>query len=349
MATQAFADAITGAYRQYLGRDPEAGQIDWRFGQLNKRDLGGQIADIQNSSEAQAYKGRQSTPAPAAPAGPSAEQQQVTGLTNELTNFDKNRASAVDIYNRSLEALGIADARTRVSGLREALLNTESLYNNVEGDISGRTSEALVSEGQRRRLVAKEQEPLAARMASMGRNLEVASADYQGILGEGKTQADLQFQQDSVKRNAIMDRLKLAIDNSKSAEDKRRWTEEFNRLKAQDAEATRQFNANLALEQQKMSLSKASGGGRSGGGGSGGGVSQGQAVNEFLSFISNKFKASGGAGSYKASRQEQDNWANAWFAEKGIKDPNARQMYWDAFNSKYNRPENPYDDWLFKK
>lgn len=284
------------------------------------------------------------TPAPA----PDPSAGIIGSLTGELTNFDQNRKGAADIYNAALESLGISDARTRVSNLRQSLVNTENLYNNVESDISGRTQDSLVSESQRRRLVAKEQAPLAGALGTMGRNLDTANADYQGILGEGKTQADLQFQTDSTKRAAIMDRLQIAINNSKDAESKRQWQAEFDRLKAQDAEATRQFNANLALSQQKASLGSASGGG-SGGRSSSGGVTQKQAADEFLGYIAGQFSKAGGAGSYKASRQEQDNWANAWFASKGITSPSARQYYWDLFNSNYNRSENPTKDWLYKK
>lgn len=284
MADAAFSQAITNAYKQYLGRDPEAGIVDWRAGQASKfgsESLAKQINDIMNSSEAKSYSSaQQQAQAAAAKAkadAANAERQQLTGQVNglfgDLTSADGAMKNPVDIYNAALEGLGLADARTRASGLREQLMNTENLLKNVEGDISGRTSESNITEGQRRRLVAGEQAPLAGQIDIFNSALGNATADYQNILTEGKTQADLTYQGEQAKRQAIMDRLKIAIDRSNSAEDKARWQAEFDRLQQQDAESKRQFDLKLALEQQAqaMAASKATsggGGGRSSGGGS---------------------------------------------------------------------------------
>ena len=70
---------------------------------------------------------------------------------------------------------------------------------------------------------------------------------------------------------------------------------------------------------------------------------------EFLSYIASQFKTSGGQGNKNISRQMQDNWANAWFTQKGINSANDRQVYWDLFNQTYNRSNNPYDDWRYKR
>lgn len=198
-------------------------------------------------------------PPAAAPAGPNPDdiarqqlEQEVSGIFGELGTATANMKSPVDVYNESMEKLGLADARTRVVSLREQLMNTENLLRNVETDVSGRTQDSNVTEGQRRRLVASEQQPLAGQVDIFGRALEGAMADYGMVQGEGKTQAELTFQGDKEKRTAIMDRLQVAIDRSKSAEDKRRWETELTRLRQQDAEATRQFNEKLALDKTKF-------------------------------------------------------------------------------------------------
>lgn len=73
-ATTAYSDfvpdsargAITDAYRQYLGRDPEAGAVEgWMTGQgwhpgakgVGQKELFGKLAEIKNSPEAQQYAG----------------------------------------------------------------------------------------------------------------------------------------------------------------------------------------------------------------------------------------------------------------------------------------------------
>lgn len=267
----------------------------------------------------------------------------------------------VDIYNRALNELGMSDARTRVTKIRQQLFNTENLLANVEGDVSARTQDSLVTENQRRRLVGSEQAPLVTQTDTLGRNLGGALEDYGMITDEASMQAKLDFEGQQAQRQSLMERLQDKIAQSKSKEEKRRWQAEFNRLKKKDAEAKREFDKTfelqqqrLALEKQRLSKASASSGGSSGGGGGSGGyysssgggyVSQADAKGEFLNYIAGKFK---GAGS-NPSRQTQDAWANAWFAQKGVTDPQDRQFYWDSYNSKYNRPEDPYSDWLYKR
>ena len=84
--------------------------------------------------------------------------------------------------------------------------------------------------------------------------------DYGLILGEGKTQAELTFQGDQAKRQGIMDRLQIKINESKDVEDKRRWEAELSRLKEQDAEEKRRFDAEIALKQQESRRLSSSGG-----------------------------------------------------------------------------------------
>lgn len=207
--------------------------------------------------------GPTSSPAPAAPApapapaAPDPWQGEVTNRYNEIGEFDKNAKNPLDIYNAALDRLGISDARTRVTDLRQALLNTENLVRNVEGDVGQRTQEKLVTQAQKNRLVAQEQQPLIQAAQIQGRNLEMANADYQGILNEGKFQSDAEYKGQADKRAALMDRLKIAIDGAKTAEDKRRWEAEYARLKDKDAEERRRWEADHALRVQEANRAAA--------------------------------------------------------------------------------------------
>lgn len=287
-------------------------------------------------------------PAPAAPAGPSAQDQEVAkwnqrvdSLYGDVGRFDQNAKNPLDIYNAALEKLGIGDARTRVQGLREQLLNTENLLRNVEGDVSARTQEALVSDNQRRRLVAMEEAPIAQQAGILGRNLEFASADYKDIMSEGKAQTEMEYNFQKDQRAALMDRLRLAIDGAKTAEDKRRWQLEYDRLLKKDQEEAARWEKEYALKQQQVALSARSGGG---GGGGGGGSQTIDAGAEFINYIKGQMQAAP-----YSSRQVQDAWANNWFASKGITNTQDRQVYWNLFNQTWNRPENPYDDPFYKR
>src|SRR3990167_2780817 len=180
----------------------------------------------------------------------------------------------IDIYNKALDQLGIGDARTRVQGLRNQLASTENLLANLEGDITERTQNSLVTEAQRRRMLASEQNPLTKQLETLGNTYEAAYGDYGDILGEAGQQTEFTMEGEMLQRQALMDRLQNAIDRSTRKEDKRRWQAEYNRLKKQQeldqknwerqfGEQKRQFN----LEDDRL---KANAGG-SGGGGSGGG------------------------------------------------------------------------------
>jgi hypothetical protein len=273
-------------------------------------------------------------PAPAAPAAPDPEaarraalESEVNGLFSESGNLYNSMKSPVDVYNESMGKLGLADARTRVTNLRDALMNTEQLLRGVDSSVSGRTMDSTVTESQRQHLVATEQAPIANQAQILNDAFTGAMQDYGNIQNEGKTQAELTFQGDQAKRDALKDRLQIAIDRSNSAEDKRRWEIELERLKAQDAEAKRQFDLTLAdkqnefsqnmtLEQQKLAASRASGGGSGGGGSSA--ASQSQAQQTMYSYITdgaNKLRGGDGyisGANYKALKNE---WVGAgWSA-----------------------------------
>ena len=279
-------------------------------------------------------------PAPSAPSNPY--QVQADNTFKELGQFDASAKNPIDIYNAALEKLGITDARTRVTSLRQALINNQNLLDALPSNIQARTQNSLVTENQRQRLLAMEAEPIVGMGGKLNQQFDAAQGDYGMILGEGKTQTDLEVQGQSARRTALLDRLKILIDRTNDEEKKRQWQAEYDRQVANDKQSQANYEREFALKQQAAARSGSSGGG--GGGRSSGGGSSVDPMGEFMDYIAGQFKATGA----NPSRQSQDAWANAWFSSKGISNA-ARQVYWDAFNSKYNRPANPYDDWLYKK
>lgn len=163
----------------------------------------------------------------------------------ELVNFDKTAKAPVDIYNEALSSLGISDARTRVNTLRGELTNTEGLLKNVEGNVSQRTSNALVTEAQRQKLVTSERQPLVEQTDILGRNLTNATSNVNDIENQAKTKADLTFTGQQAQRGAIESRYNAAVGKEKAAED------------------TRQFNASLAVQQQNANTASRSSSGSS--------------------------------------------------------------------------------------
>lgn len=184
-------------------------------------------------------------------------------LTSELTAFDKAAQNPVDVYNQALNKLGIADARTQVTSLRKSILDNQNLLNNLSGNIKTRTANSLVTESQRQKLYATEAAPITQQGSQLSGELGVAQATEQSIMGQGKQEADLLIQGQQSKRQALMDRLNIAIKKEQDAETKRRWQAEYNRQQAQ-------FEANRQLELQKLAAAKASSGGGGGSSSSGG-------------------------------------------------------------------------------
>jgi hypothetical protein len=192
------------------------------------------------------------TPAPvSAPvaSGPTPGSSQA--LTGDLANFDASAQNPIDIYNSALEKLGITDARTRVTNLRKSLVDNQNLLDNLSGNIQGRTANSLVTEAQRQRLQATESAPIVDQGNKLNQQFGLAQGEYTGIMGEGKTQADLTIQGQDAKRSALLDRLKLAIDKETNAEKKRQWQAEYDKQ-------SKQFDIQQQNELQKIAISRQS-------------------------------------------------------------------------------------------
>lgn len=253
---------LTSAYQKYLGRAPEAGQLDWRVGQAINNPIANQIKEIASSAEAQAYAKRTATAAPkAAPKPAAVNPNSVQGLTQQVAALDKSYQNPVDIYNKALTDMGVVDVRTNVTNLRKALSDNQALLDALPGNIQQRTSNSLVSEAQRQRLVASEAEPLQSAAGKIGANLATESANYQDLLAQAGTQAGYAIQGQQEQRQALIDRLQIAKDNAKTAEEKRQFDAQLKLEKAKFAETKRQFNVQQAA--------KSTGGGGGGGGGGG--------------------------------------------------------------------------------
>jgi hypothetical protein len=69
---------------------------------------------------------------------------------------------------------------------------------------------------------------------------------------------------------------------------------------------------------------------------------------QFLDYIAAQFQKAGGQGNPNVTRQQQDQWAEAFFNTYGVNNQN-RQLYWDLFNQTYNRAGNYWEDWRYRR
>lgn len=242
--------------------------------------------------------------------------QSSADLAAKLASFDQATPNPTDIYNKVTTQLGIPDARTRVQALQTNLINTQNAINAVDPNVTSRTSGSIVTEAQRQRLVNEEKQPLQQTYSTQNQDYGTESTALNNLLSEANTQVSNTQAGYTAQRQSLLDQLSAAQNAEK------------------EAEAQREFNANLALNTQKAASS-----------GSGSGTSSNvNPSQEFLSYIQQQFKATG----KNPSRQTQDAWANAWFAAHNVP-VSARNAYWNLFNTTYNRPNDPTKDWLYKR
>ncbi len=244
-------------------------------------------------------------------------------LSGQISQLDQSY-NPTDVYNAITTKLGIPDARTQVQALQKNVANTQSAIEGVDPSVTGRTSGSLVTEAQRARLVNMEKQPLQDTYTKQNQELGTDTNNLNNLTGQATQQAGLAESNYKTKRQSLADQLDFALKQQAAAQAKADADRAF-------AEQQRQFNVSAS---QKAT-----------GGGSGPQVNPAQ---DFLDYIGNQFKSTGGAGNAKTSRQTQDAWANAWFAQNGVSNAN-RQQYWDLFNKTYNRSDDPTKDWRYAK
>jgi len=235
--------------------------------------------------------------------------------------------SSTDVMAESNKQYDVEGSQGRLSALKGLVGNLQSSVEAVDPSVTGRTSGTFTTEGQRQALVSKERAPI---LSDLSKQQGAFSNEQQNLntsqsLAAQMASALLSDDQKTYQR--LLDQYNAATAAEQAAQQKLQWEQ-------QQAESKRQFDAQLQV-------SKAN----AGGGSSGAQVNPGQ---EFLNYIASQFKANGGAGNNKVSRQTQDAWANAWFAQNGVSKEN-RQQYWNLYNSTYKRSSDPTKDWRWAK
>lgn len=169
-------------------------------------------------------------------------------IAQQLAAYDSNRKSSADVLNEAMSKYGVPEIRTRVSGLRTTLGNTENALNAVDPSVTGRTSRSLVTEAQRSRIVNKEREPIAAQYGQQSRALGNESANLSEQQRAAEMLAKGRMEDYTIGRNA----LQTQYNDSMSREAEQRRREEADRLFAfNKAESDRNYQLNIRAAQAK--------------------------------------------------------------------------------------------------
>lgn len=180
----------------------------------------------------------------------------------QLQQFQSSRANPLDIYSKATQDLGVGDVRGRVTGLRNTLLNTENLLNQVEGSVTGRTQGSLVTEAQRQRLANLERQPLAAQYGQQSKGLANEQATLSDLLNQAQQRSSMEFQGLQTKEQSLRD----VYNSMFQREQEQRRREEADRAFAEQqrqadrafAEQQRQYNASLQLQREAAARARAS-------------------------------------------------------------------------------------------
>lgn len=254
---------------------------------------------------------------------PSAATSAAQSAVQQFKPLDSTTAT-----NTANQQYGVDDSSARLSALKGIVGNLQTSLNSVDPSVTGRTSGTFTTEGQRAALVNNEQAPIASNLNKQTGFETSAAQDLtqkQSLAGAMATSL-LSNNKDQYQR--LLDQYNQSTAQDQVAQTKAEADRTF-------AEQQRQFNVTAAQNATNARTTAAKS------------AASGAQVNpaqDFLNYLSGQFKASGA----NPSRQSQDAWANAWFANNGVSNQN-RQQYWNLYNSTYNRVADPTKDWLWKK
>jgi hypothetical protein len=244
-------------------------------------------------------------------------------IAGQLADYDKNRVTSTAALNEALGTFGVPEIRKKVSDMRTTIANTSAALNKVDPSVTGRTSQSLVTEAQRAKMVNNERAPIAQNLSDENASYGQDNADLQDATGQATTAAANKVNDWTAGRANLQSEYDTTYGREQDAA-------KTSAAAAAAEEARREFDVGTAAKAA---------------------ASSGPTVDpahDFLTYIGGQFKAAGGAGNTKVTRQMQDAWANAWFSQNGVSNAN-RQGYWDLFNKTYNRTSDPTKDWRYVK
>lgn len=133
--------------------------------------------------------------------------QQITQQNKYLQDYIntlKNQPSPLDIYKQFSEQLGIPGYQQQLAGIQKQVLDVEGLLDKLESDIKQRTTPYIVTEAQRRRLLASEGKPLRKQLANLMRAEARAKSGYSELRRQLADMLKFQGQEESRKEKLAL-------------------------------------------------------------------------------------------------------------------------------------------------
>lgn len=189
--------------------------------------------------------------------------QPSTQAYSSLQDYSKNRKSSQQIQQEADTKYNVGGLSSRLTSQRTLVGNLENSLENVDPSVRSRSAGGFVTEGQNQALINREQQPILGSLSKQ-----------QSAMGD--------TQQEFSMANSLAGEYARSLRSDDETEYQRRL-DQYNISLAQEqaAEAKRQYDENLKLEQQKQAQAQAAAARTSGGydlsgllGGLGGGGGQ---------------------------------------------------------------------------
>lgn len=165
---------------------------------------------------------------------------------SELKTAQESRKSAGDYYSEAEQKLGVGDARSRNEELRGLIRNTEASLKGVNESVAGRTRGNLVTEAQRSRLQALEEQPIAARLGEQQGDYSEADTSLRDLLSQAGQQAGFGYQSDADRIAGLQNQYQNIFQQEESARQEAQRKREEQQWLKQYNESRRQFDAQMA-------------------------------------------------------------------------------------------------------
>lgn len=159
-------------------------------------------------------------------------------LFSQYQTFQQKRSKPEDYVKKYTSELGVDQAKERVKSARTAIRSTEDTISGIPDSVAGRTSGSLVTDSQRNRLVQNEVAPLQDVLRTQNAGYGDATSDFNTLNSDLERRVGLALQGDDTQANTLLQLFQAASDAEKQAE------------------AVRQFNAQMAEQQRQFNESQ---------------------------------------------------------------------------------------------
>lgn len=144
------------------------------------------------------------------------------------------------------QSLGVDAAQGQVSGLRAAITNTTNLLNGVAPGVEGRTQNSLVTSAQAQQQIQNASAPIEQTLSGQNTTLTNDQSNLSDLLSQANSQ-------DTLKEQSQSDSLTNLENIYKDLYGQEQDTAASQQKAAEDAESTREFNANLSASEAASS------------------------------------------------------------------------------------------------